>query len=116
MRISLTVANCCSSARTIPMWRLTFAGRTSLTRSTVSKCSNRHCPQCPHGKIHAYGTDMGGRVDWAWAHASIARDNIAIALAEMVEMEYLGLEEAKEVAYAWLFGNANEFFRLGLKS
>jgi len=70
----------------------------------------------PHGKIHAYGTDMGGRVDWAWAHASIARDNIAIALAEMVEMEYLGLEEAKEVAYAWLFGNANEFFRLGLKS
>ncbi|NCO33758.1 MAG: hypothetical protein AUJ92_05940 [Armatimonadetes bacterium CG2_30_59_28] len=68
----------------------------------------------PHGKIHGYGTDMGGRVDWAWGHAAIARDNIAIALAEMVEMEYLSLDEAKEVAHAWLFGNANEFFRLGL--
>jgi len=32
----------------------------------------------------------------------------------MVELEYLGLDEAKEVAQAWLFGNADEFFRLGL--
>ncbi len=68
----------------------------------------------PHGKIHGYGSDFGGNADRAWAHAAIARDNIAIALAEMVESEYLGLDEAKEVAYAWLFGNANEFFRLGL--
>jgi len=35
-------------------------------------------------------------------------------LSDMVEMEYLSLDEAKEVAYAWLFGNANEFYRLGL--
>ena len=56
---------------------------------------------------------IGGSVDRAWAHAPIARDNIAIALSEMVEMEYLTLDEAKEVAYGWLFGNANEFFRLG---
>ena len=52
--------------------------------------------------------------DRAWAHACIARDNIAIALADMVEGEYLGLDDAKQVAYDWLFGNANEFFRLGL--
>lgn len=68
----------------------------------------------PHGKIHAYGSDYGGLAERAWAHAEIARDNIAIALAEMVEMEYLGLDEAKEVAYCWMFGNANRFFRLGL--
>ncbi len=68
----------------------------------------------PHGKIHGYGSDFGGSVDRAWAHADIARDNIAIALSDMVELDYLGLDEAKEVAYAWLFGNANEFFRLGL--
>ncbi len=68
----------------------------------------------PHGKIHGYGSDFGGQADRAWAHAAIARDNIAIALSEMVESEYLGLDEAKEVAYAWLFGNANAFFRLGL--
>lgn len=68
----------------------------------------------PHGKIHGYGSDFGGSVDRAWAHATIARDNIAIALSDMVEMDYLGLDEAKEVAHAWLFGNANDFFGLGL--
>jgi Txe/YoeB family toxin of Txe-Axe toxin-antitoxin module len=68
----------------------------------------------PHGKIHGYGSDFGGSVERAWAHAQIARDNIALALADMVEMDYLGLEEAKEVAHAWLFDNANAFFRLEL--
>jgi len=69
----------------------------------------------PHTKIHAYGSDFGGLLaDRAWAHASIARDNVAIALSEMVEMEYFGMEDAKEVARAWLFDNANAFFRLGL--
>ena len=68
----------------------------------------------PHCKIHGYGSDHVGMAEMAWAHASLARDNIAIALSEMVDMDYLGLEDAKEVAYAWLFGNANEFFRLGL--
>jgi hypothetical protein len=69
----------------------------------------------PHGKVHGYGSDFGGDfVTHAWAHASIARENIAIALADLVECQYLDLDEAKEVAYAWLFGNANEFFKLGL--
>ncbi len=69
----------------------------------------------PHGKIHGYGSDVGGdSVDQAWAHAQIARDNIAIALSDLVESDYLSLDEAQEVAHAWLFGNANAFFRLGL--
>lgn len=68
----------------------------------------------PHGKIHGYGSDYGGSVDRAWAHAQIARDNIAIALSTMVDMEYLGLEDAQSVARAWLFGNANAFFGLNL--
>ncbi|NIA15186.1 MAG: amidohydrolase family protein [Nitrospiraceae bacterium] len=68
----------------------------------------------PHGKVHAYGSDFGGSVERAWAHAAIARDNVAIALSEMVDMQYLDLDEAKEVAHAWLFDNANTFFRLGL--
>lgn len=67
----------------------------------------------PHGKIHGYGSDFGGHADRAWAHASIARDNIAIALAELVQMAYLGLDDAKEVARGWLFDNAKAFFRLG---
>lgn len=68
----------------------------------------------PHGKIHGYGTDYGGQPEKAWAHARIARDNVATALSDMVEMEYLDVDEAREVAYAWLFGNANAFFKLGL--
>jgi hypothetical protein len=68
----------------------------------------------PHGKIHGYGSDFSGCADRAWAHAKIARDNIAWALSDMVEIRYLGLDEAKEVARAWLFDNANTFFRLGL--
>ena len=76
----------------------------------------------PHSKIHGYGSDFGGfgfqpgggYVDRAWAHAQIARENMAIALSDMVELEYLSLEDAKEVASAWLFRNANNFYQLGL--
>ena len=68
----------------------------------------------PHGKVHGYGSDFGGHADRAWAHASIARDNIAGALAEMVDADYLDADDAKAVARAWLFDNPNEFYRLGL--
>jgi len=69
----------------------------------------------PHSKIHGYGSDLdGGTLCSAWAHADLARDNMAIALASLVEMEYFGLEDAKEIAWGWLFGNANDFFRLGI--
>ena len=68
----------------------------------------------PHGKIHGYGSDYVGNVEYAWAHAQIARDNLAIALADLVDAEYLDVDEAKEVARAWLFNNANDFFRLAL--
>lgn len=69
----------------------------------------------PHSKIHGYGSDFGGLpADHAWAHAAIARDNMAIALSDLVEIEYLGFEEAQEVARAWMFDNANNYFRLGL--
>ncbi len=69
----------------------------------------------PHSKIHSYGSDFLGYADHAWAHAQIARENIAIALADLVEKDYFGLDDAKEVARAWLFDNPNHFFNLGLK-
>ena len=47
----------------------------------------------------------------AWAHADLARDNIAIALADLVEMEYLDLDEAEQIARDWLFNNPNQFFK-----
>jgi len=68
----------------------------------------------PHGKVHGYGSDFCGHADRAWAHAAIARDNIAWALSEMVDREYLGMDEARTVARMWLFENANRFYRLAL--
>ena len=68
----------------------------------------------PHAKIHGYGSDLNGETLCnAAAHADLARDNIAIALADLVESEYLGLDDAKEIAQGWLFDNPNAFFRLG---
>jgi hypothetical protein len=79
----------------------------SLLRQAVSSV--------PHGKIHGFGSDLSGEtVDAAWAHASIARDNIAMALADLVEIDYLCFEDAQEIAFAWLFENPNTFFKLGL--
>jgi hypothetical protein len=68
----------------------------------------------PHGKIHAYGSDFKGSVAHAWAHARMAREHIASALADMVEWGYLDIDEAKAVAGDWLFNNPNRFFKLGL--
>ena len=70
----------------------------------------------PHAKIHGYGSDLpGDALICAWAHADLARDNMAIALANLVEMEYLNLDEAREIARGWLFENANQFFGLQLQ-
>ncbi len=70
----------------------------------------------PHAKIHAYGSALPGfSLTCAWAHADIARDNIAIALSNLIDMQYINLDEAKEIAWGWLFENANQFFKLGLE-
>lgn len=69
----------------------------------------------PHAKIHGYGSDLpGDALISAWAHADLARDNIAIALAGLVDMDYLGLDDAREIARGWLFDYPNAYFRLGL--
>ena len=69
----------------------------------------------PHAKIHGYGSDLGDRqLAQAWAHADLARDNMAIALADLVDMEYIDLDDARELARGWLFDYPNDFFRLGL--
>jgi len=65
----------------------------------------------PHGKIHAHGSDYFGSADRAWAHAQMTRENIACALSEMVEQEYLDISAAEQVAEDWLFHNPNRFYR-----
>ena len=69
----------------------------------------------PHGKIHGFGSDVGGdQPDKAWAHCKLAVETIAAALADLVEIDYIGVDDAKAIAADWLFGNPNRFFKLGL--
>ncbi len=68
----------------------------------------------PHGKIFGYGSDYVGYATHAWAHSQLAKDNIAIALSDLVDMEYLSMKEAKDIIKAWLYDNPNRVFKLGL--
>jgi len=69
----------------------------------------------PHSKIHGFGGDYRDCLPFAAAHLSIAKDNIAAALGEMVDDGWLGMDEARQVAADWLFNNPNEFFKLGFE-
>ena len=68
----------------------------------------------PHSKIHGFGGDYGA-LEFACGHLVIARDNIAAALAEMVDDGWICMDEARQVAADWLFNNPNEFFTLGFE-
>ncbi len=68
----------------------------------------------PHAKVHGFGGDYGA-LEYACGHLAIARDNIAAALAGMVEDGWIGIDEARQVAADWLFNNPNEFFKLGFE-
>jgi hypothetical protein len=66
----------------------------------------------PASKVFAFGGDYGA-LEYTCAHLELARDNVAAALAEMVDDAWLGLDEAVQVAADWLFNSPNEFYRLG---
>jgi predicted TIM-barrel fold metal-dependent hydrolase len=68
----------------------------------------------PMGKFFLFGSDFGGYADHAWAHAQIAKENLAIALANMVEIDYLVIDEAKAIATHWCYENPRKFFQLEL--
>ena len=66
----------------------------------------------PHSKIHGFGGDYGA-LEYACGHLVVARDNIAAALAHMVDDGWIDLDAARRVAADWLFNNPNAFFNLG---
>jgi len=66
----------------------------------------------PHAKVFAFGGDTM-HIEWAVGYLSMARDNVACALSELVESGWLNIAEAKEIAADWFFNNPNEFFKLG---
>jgi hypothetical protein len=69
----------------------------------------------PHAKVHGFGGDYGDVPEFVAGHLQIARENIAGALARLVERGWLEEEEALQLAADWLFNNPNRFFRLGFE-
>jgi predicted TIM-barrel fold metal-dependent hydrolase len=67
----------------------------------------------PHTKIHGFGGDYGDEPEFSVAHLQVARQNIAAALANLVEGGWLEEEQSLDIARGWMFNNPNRFFRLG---
>lgn len=68
----------------------------------------------PHTKVHGFGGDYSDVPEFVVGHLEIARDNIAKALAQLVESRWIEEEQSVVLARAWLFDNPNNFFGLGL--
>jgi predicted TIM-barrel fold metal-dependent hydrolase len=68
----------------------------------------------PHSKIFAFGGDTG-MIEWVAGYLSLAKDNTAIALSELVESGWLNMNEAKQISLDWFYNNPNKFYGLGLK-
>jgi uncharacterized protein len=67
----------------------------------------------PTTKVHAVGSDVSGaEPHLTFAHVRLAKDVLASALSELVEMELLTSADAVETAKLWLYTNAREFFAL----
>jgi hypothetical protein len=67
----------------------------------------------PHTKIHGFGGDYGDVPEYVVAHLALARQNLAAALASLVESCWIDEEAALGLAKDWLFNNPNRFFGLG---
>ena len=67
----------------------------------------------PHSKVFAFGGDTG-MIEWVAGYLSLAKDNVAFALSELVDSGWLCMDEAKQISIDWFFNNPNEFFQLGL--
>jgi predicted TIM-barrel fold metal-dependent hydrolase len=68
----------------------------------------------PYTKLHGFGGDYGDVPEFVAGHLQIARENIAAALADLVEGAWLEEEQALKLAADWLYNNPNRFFKLGL--
>ena len=67
----------------------------------------------PHTKIHAFGGDTS-QPEWIAGYLKLAKDNVALALSNMTDKGWIGLDEAKKLCEDWFFNNPNNFFNLNL--
>ena len=66
----------------------------------------------PNTKIFGFGGDYG-IVEKVYGHLKLARQNIALVLAEKIAIGAISRSEASRVAQRLMFDNANEFYGLG---
>jgi uncharacterized protein len=67
----------------------------------------------PTTKVHGVGSDVSGDLPHlTYAHAVMARDGIAAALAELIDIDYLSFADAVEIAGMWMYENPREYFSL----
>lgn len=67
----------------------------------------------PHSKVMAFGGDTSAP-EWLCGYLSLARDNVACALAELVDCGWLTIDQSRQIALDWFYNNPNAFFKLGL--
>lgn len=66
----------------------------------------------PINKIFAFGADYVYAIEKVYGHLYIARENVAIALADRVDRNHLGLDEARMIMKMWFYDNPKEFYRI----
>ena len=66
----------------------------------------------PHSKLFAFGGDCRN-IELIIGYLTMAKDNAACALSDLVESGWLNMDEAKEILAAWFYNNPNDFYRLG---
>ncbi len=67
----------------------------------------------PHSHIFAFGGDTR-QPEWIYAHLEMTKDNVAYALAELIDIGWIDVNDAKQIAIDIFYNNPNEFYSLGL--
>lgn len=65
----------------------------------------------PHNKVMIFGGDTN-KIENTIGYLELAKDNVAYALSEMIEMGYVSKNEARQIAIDWFFNNPNQLFNL----
>lgn len=68
----------------------------------------------PHQKIMAFGGDTT-QPEWSIGYLIQAKDNVAVALSDMIDCGWIGVSDARLIAKDWFFNNPNHLFKLCLQ-
>ncbi|HHY83373.1 MAG TPA: amidohydrolase family protein [Clostridiales bacterium] len=66
----------------------------------------------PHAKILGFGGDTG-TLEMTIGYIELAKDNIAYALSDMIDMGWIDMDSAKSISADWLYNNPEDLFGLG---